>query len=470
MRLTWISEYEAREGRLIEWTLDRVTLAAAAAAPADPRPASFMQEAHVQTALALRGAGVRAPTWLGTAFDVPGVLDRRALEAALLAWIARHETLRSGLRLVDGELERFTLSTDAVALAQSVAVDFGAGADVLSYLDARFDEATDPLTWPPYLFVTVAREDAFTVYLAFDHSNVDGYSIVQIPHEIHELYAAARDGHPAALSSVGSYVDFSTTERERARHVDETHDAVVRWRELVADCDGQLPAFALDHHVTPGELPKQTGVCEWLLDVHDAKAFAAACKAAGANAHAGVLAIASIIARQRAAQPVYRTIIPLHTRTEQRWATSLGWYVALAPIQIDSTQARDFQDLITIAHDELTTAKKTADVPFAKVCDLLHTALRPTSVLSYMDGRMVPGAHQWATWNARGFGKVSYGDETYLWINRTVNGLYATARYPGTPQAHTNITTYLNDTRHILHTIATTGTYPLTNHHHQIAA
>lgn len=461
MKMTWISDYDAQPGQLIEWRLHPAAIAAAVRSEQDPRPPSYMQEAHVRAAAVLRDIGVEAPTWLGAAFDLPGALDHDALEATLLQWITRHETLRSGLRQTQGEWERFTLSAEAVSLDRSAPQQFSRGADVLRYLEARSDEATDPLTWPPYLFATVGRKDGFTVYLAFDHSNVDGYSIVQIPHEIHELYAAAVEGRPARLAKAGSYVDFSKIERDAADDVAADDDAVLHWRGFVERCGGDLPAFPLDLGVTPGELLRQTSVCEPLLDSGGAKAFGAACKAGGGNFLAGVLAIASIVAYERGDQPVYRTVIPFHTRSEERWATSLGWYIGIAPIEIATARARDFHELVGMAYDAVQRAKPVAQVPFAKVCELIDTPVRPRSVVSFMDGRMVPGAHRWRDWRAHGFGKVSYGEEAYLWVNRTVDGLFVSCRYPGTDLGRENISAFIEDAREVFTSVARSGRYSL---------
>jgi Condensation domain len=458
MKLTWISKYPARPGQLIEWRLHPTTIAAAARSARDPRPPSYMQEAHVRTAALLRDVGLQAPTWLGTAFEVPGALQVEALETALSQWLSRHETLRSGLRLVGHELHRFTLSADAVAFDRVVVDHFYQRDDVVRYLEERFDEATDPLTWPPYLFATVAREDGFTVYLAFDHSNVDGYSIGHIPHEIHELYRAVLDRRPALVANAGSYVDFSKIERDVADGFDADHPAVQRWRDFVASCGGGLPGFPLDLGLAPGEIPLQTGVCESLLDPTEADAFDAACAAAGGSFLAGVLAVASVVACERGNHPIYRTILPFHTRTQSRWSASLGWYVGLAPLEIATTDARDFHDLVRLARDAARAARLAARVPFAKVCTLLDTVVRPVSVVSYMDGRRIPGVDRWGEWKAHAFGKVSYGDDAYLWVNRAVDGLYVTCRYPSTGLAHTNIAAFIEHMREVLMAVARNGT------------
>lgn len=459
MKMTGISEYEAQPGQLIEWRLHPATVAASLRSAHDPRPPSYVQEAHVKAAALLRDIGTEAPTWLGTAFDIPGALDCDALEEALLQWITRHETLRSGLRWAKDELERFTLRAEEVALDRRVVKNFSRGAHVASYLEGRFDDAVNPLTWPPYLFVTVSRKDAFTVYLAFDHSNVDGYSILQTPHEIHELYAASLDGRRAKLAKVGSYVDFSKIERDRADDVDANHESLVRWRGFVETCGGALPGFPLDLGVTPGDMPVQTAVHELLLDRADAAAFDVACWRAGGGALAGVLAVAAIVAYQRGGQPVYRTVIPLHTRSDKLWSRSLGWYIALAPIEIATAQAQDFRELMSMARDAIRAAKSVAHVPFPKVCALLGAELQATSMLSYIDCRMVPGARHWGEWKAHAFGKVIYGDEAYLWINRTLDGLDVTCRYPDTELAHKNISGFIGDARAGLTSVARSGGY-----------
>jgi mycolipenoyl-CoA---2-(long-chain-fatty acyl)-trehalose mycolipenoyltransferase / long-chain-acyl-CoA---trehalose acyltransferase len=464
MKLTEISQHEARPGKVIEWRLHAETIAAAARTPRDPRPPSYCQEAHVKTAALLHELSVQTPTWLATAFDICGALDDDAMEAAFLAWIARHETLRSELRLAGQDLQRFTLSAESVSLQRTAVGSPAHSEDLIRYLEDRFDEATNPLTWPSYLFVTVGRDEGFTVYLAFDHCNVDGYSIAQMAHEIHELYASAIAARPAALAEVGSYIDFSTSEREAAERLDANHPAVVRWQDFVEACGGDLPEFPLDMGLAPGDLPRQTGVCEWLLDPSEAVAFNAACKAGGGNFLAGVMATAGIAAYELGDQPVYRSIIPFHTRSEARWSTSLGWYIGLAPLEIATAQAGGFRELMVMAREAARVGKPIAQVPFAKICTLLEPMVRPVSMISYIDARLVPGARQWDQWNAHAFGKVAYGDETYIWVNRTMDGVYMTCRHPDTDLAHDNMAAFIGRTRAILTSVARTGTYSFAGH------
>jgi hypothetical protein len=177
-----------------------------------------------------------------------------------------------------------------------------------------------------------------------------------------------------------------------------------------------------------------------------------------------VLAAASIVAYEQGDQSVYRTVLPFHTRSEPQWSASLGWYIGLAPLEIPTAQARDFDEVIRMARHASSAAKPIAQVPFAKVCSLLDTALRPASVISYIDGRIVPGAASWSEWNAHAFGKVAYGDEVYMWINRTSEGVYLTFRYPDTDVARRNVPTFIENTRNVLVSVARNGSYPMAGH------
>ncbi|WP_251094460.1 hypothetical protein [Streptomyces sp. Caat 7-52] len=242
VRITDIQRCEVRPGRLVEWTLSPATVAAAAALPDDSRRPAYIQESHIRTAGYVREDGLFVPTWLGTAFDLPGPVGLDALERALRTWTVRHEPLRSGFRWAGDELRRFTLDASDVSLCRKDAGDFPDADGLVRYLQDRFDTAADALRWPNLLYTAVVRDDGASVYLAFDHSNVDAYSVQRIPAEIRELYTAGPAGagteaHPPAAS----YVDFCEIERAQADGIDGRHAIVDRWREFIRRCGGTLP-------------------------------------------------------------------------------------------------------------------------------------------------------------------------------------------------------------------------------------
>ncbi|MFI7410937.1 condensation domain-containing protein [Streptomyces sp. NPDC049627] len=458
MRITDIQRCEVRPGRLVEWTLGPAAVAAATGLPEDSRPPAYIQESHIRTARSVRDDGLFVPTWLGAAFDLPGRADLDALQEALRGWTLRHETLRSGFRWSGepgDEMRRFTLDADAVSLQREDVGDFTEPADLVRHLQSRFDVTADALRWPNLIYAAVVRSDSTSVYMAFDHSNVDGHSIHRIPAEIQELYAAAVAGRATTLAPVGSYVDFCEIERTDADRIDDSHEIVARWREFVGRCDGRLPDFPLDLGLDPdGGLPTQSLLRESLTDADTAAAFEAYCRPYGGSA-VGVLAATALAVHDIGGQPVYRTVVPLHTRVKSRWSDSVGWYVGGAPIEIPMSEARDLPGALRTVRAALHANRHLARMPLARVLRLLGSDFRPTSpdlysIVSYVDARGVPGSVRWTEQKAYGLIRVSYGDQVCAWITRLHEGLWFASRFPDTDIAHKNMRLYVERLRDVI--------------------
>ncbi|MDH6122188.1 hypothetical protein ABH930_006886 [Kitasatospora sp. GAS204A] len=462
MRVTDIQRCEIRPGRLVEWTLHPTAVEVATGLPDDSRPPAYVQEAHVRTARAVRQAGLFVPTWLGTAFDIPGRVDLDVLEGALRAWTLRHETLRSGLRWVGDEMRRFTLDADAVVLHREDIGDFPDAARLTQYLQDRFDLAADALSWPNFIFAAAVRDDSTSVYMAFDHTNVDAYSLQRITAEIHELYAAGLDGRAVDGAPVASYVDFCATERASADQIDDTHAIVTRWREFVNRCDGKLPNFPLDLGLDPeGPLPTQKFMHEMLVDASDAAAFEAYCRPYGGSL-SGVLAATALIVREDAGQQVYRTVVPFHTRARSQWTDSVGWYVGGAPIEVPVARTPDFDSALETVRAALRENRPLSRMPIARVLQLLGSDFRPTSpdlysIVSFVDARGIPGAERWQDLKAYSLLRVSYGDQVCAWITRLHEGLQFACRYPDTGVADKNMRLYVERLRELIVSVAREG-------------
>ncbi|MFC9126935.1 condensation domain-containing protein [Streptomyces sp. NPDC057099] len=462
MRMTDIQRCEVRPGRLVEWTLSPATVATAKALPEDSRPPAYIQESHLRTARSVREDGLFVPTWLGAAFDIPGRADLDALGEALRGWTLRHETLRSGFRWAGGpgdSIRRFTLDASSVSLHREEAGDFTDPAALAQHLQDRFDTTADALRWPNLIYTAVVRDDSTSVYMAFDHSNVDAYSIHRIPAEIHELYEAARAGGEVAAAPepepVGSYVDFCEAERADADRIDADHDTVARWREFIQRCDGRLPSFPIDLGLDPeGGLPTQKFMREMLVDADAAAAFEAYCRPYGGSL-VGVLAASALIVHEIGGEPVYRTVVPFHTRVKSQWSQSVGWYVGGAPIEIPMSEAPDFPSALRTVRAALQANRRLARIPLARVLHLLGADFRPTSpdlysIVSFVDTRAIPGSADWTDQNAYGLLRVSYGDQVCAWITRLHEGLWFASRYPDTDIAHKNLRLYAERLRDIV--------------------
>ncbi|MDN3295812.1 condensation domain-containing protein [Streptomyces ficellus] len=462
MRVTDIQHCEVRPGQLIEWTLDPATIETATQLPEDSRPPAYVQESHMRTARSVRQDGLFVPTWIGAAFDIPGTVDLDVLQSALRSWTLRHETLRSGFRWAGEEMRRFTLDAEAVSLHREVVGDFHEAEKLVQYLQDRFDVAADALTWPNFIYTAVVREDCTSVYMAFDHSNVDSYSLQRIPGEIHDFYAAGLEGRPIEQVPVSSYIDFCETERANADRIDDTHAVVARWREFINRCDGKMPSFPVDLGLDPsGKLPTQKLMHEMLVDADDAAAFESYCRPFGGSL-VGVLAATSLIVHRIGGQPVYRTVVPFHTRAKSQWLDSVGWYVGGAPIEIATAQAPDFRGVMELVRAALQANRAVTRMPIPRVLHLLGSDFRPTSpdlysIVSFIDARGIPGSERWAELKAYGLVRVSYGDQVCAWVNRLHEGLQFASRYPDTDIAYENMRRYVEQLRDVIVSVAREG-------------
>ncbi|MEU0193007.1 condensation domain-containing protein [Streptomyces afghaniensis] len=458
MRMTDIQRCEVRPGRLVEWTLSPATVATAKALPEDSRPPAYIQESHIRTARSVREDGLFVPTWLGAAFDIPGRADLDALGEALRGWTLRHETLRSGFRWAGGpgdSIRRFTLDPSSVSLHREDVGDFTDPTALAQHLQDRFDTTADALRWPNLIYTAVVRDDCTSVYMAFDHSNVDAYSIHRIPAEIHELYEAGVAGKAEGPEPASSYVDFCEAERADADRIDADHDIVARWREFIQRCGGRLPSFPVDLGLEPGGgLPTQKFMREMMVDADAAAAFESYCRPYGGSL-VGVLAATALIVHEIGGEPVYRTVVPFHTRVKSQWSQSVGWYVGGAPIEIPMSEAVDFPSALRTVRAALQANRRLARIPLARVLHLLGSDFRPTSpdlysIVSFVDTRGIPGSDHWTDQKAYGLLRVSYGDQVCAWITRLHEGLWFAARYPDTDVAYKNMRLYAERLRDIV--------------------
>lgn len=471
MKFTEIADYHVRPGTVARWS---VAPEEAAEPVEDGRRPSLLQEAHVR---ARSAPGPHEPGWLAVGFELPGPLDEAALRAALLRWVDRHETLRSelsvrggGLTGQDGPIRRRTWAAGAISVHRHE-VGSTAQGRISALLSEIFTAHTDPTGWPSFVCATISRDDSATLCMAFDHGNVDGYSILLVAHEVQELYAAEVAGRPAELAEVGSYVDFCAQERVFTDGFEETDDVVAAWRDFLARCGGELPRFPLQLRSTPSghESPggaaeplRQRGFCRRLLDAEEADAFETACRRHGGSVYSGVLATLGTVANLMSASTTFRTLLLLHTRSAKQWRQSLGWFVGLAPLELDTperiSRGEDVLELLPAAGKALRAAKPLSSVPLPKVGELLGGELEPRFVLSYIDMRSSPGAGDWADWNAQALhAPATSADEVYLWVNRNHEGIDVTSRFPGTPAAAAVLDDYAHRVRGLLRAVVSAG-------------
>ena len=383
--------------------------------------------------------------------------------------MCRHETLRSGFRptgvgIVGVDFERFTLDPDEVTLEE---VDLGEFTDAVALadtLDDLFNRSTDAVSWPAHAFAAISSATSTTVIMAFDHVNVDGYSILLAVGDIREFVDADHEGRPSQLAPVPSYLDFVQSELALASGASTSHEAVDTWREFLGD-HGTLPHFPLPDGLPPGSQVPQEARCIPILTATQSTAFSSWCRANGASAATGFLAAMSLAFTRRGKTTIdsslidltqtdvvrFRSLVSTHTRHEACWAEALGWFTAIAPFSVEFGADQDLIDILPRVGDALSVGKQGAKLPMARISDLLDIPLQPRFVVSYLDARYARGANQWQKWNAHAYlGDVGPTEEVYLWINRVPTETYLTWRFPGNEICRTEIEAITESMRQII--------------------
>ncbi|MFC0315707.1 condensation domain-containing protein [Gordonia phosphorivorans] len=444
MEFTQFLDAKVRPGALAEWI--PAVPGGLGSWHRDPRGTSHNHEQHLRAAHDYRVRTQREggrEAWLGVAVEFDEQISLAAVRTAVLAWINRHEVLRTHVTLVGPRTERYTTDPGTVHLRMT-RVGWYRDADLLlEQIGGSFDRATTPMHWPAYRFATVARAHSFTLLFAADHSLVDGYSLINSQYELRELYAAAVERRAPQLPPTGSYIDFSGAERVAADSADDRHTAVAVWDEFLAGRT-DLPSFALlptpppARPTAPGEhtAPAQHSRTSRLLDDATAEAFTRRCTDLGGSLIGGILAATALVYRRHSGADRFATLMPRHTRNHARFHGALGWFVALAPVTVDISDDPSFPTALERVMVSLDRAREGAALPLLRLATILGFDPEPKFVVSFMDTRAVPGAAAADEGAAQALRSHAYADdEFYLWVNRTPSGLRMHARFPAAESA-----------------------------------
>ncbi|MFI8569199.1 condensation domain-containing protein [Rhodococcus sp. NPDC078407] len=451
MEYTELADYPLPAGRLTEWVPrvddDRWS--------PDSRGLSFTHQDHCERS---------APgSWIGTVFEIHRRYDVEAVRATIIAYMGRHEAFRTKVSRdpESGSWQRFTVPTDAVRVVDCAHTEPRTETQVFSHLHSWFGKTVSPTAWPHFVLATIEPDDAsralsngpgesFLLAFAADHSVMDAYSQIYAINEIDRLYTQALEGTDPELPEVGSYVDFSQSERALGDTLTRDHSAVRTWQDFLAVENGRFPSFPLPlaaerAPVTDGPAA-QSSISSWLLTSDQSDAVNAACRAAGYNMQAGILAALALTNARLSGRTSLRTVMPMHTRDEQKWAASVGWYVGILPMEIELDNARTFGEALEAAAAAGSANKGLARMPYSRIAQILESTEIPRFVVSYIDLRFLPDAAQWQARKGRALRSNCHADdEVYFWVNRTLEGLNISARFPSSDVASTNVHRFITE-------------------------
>ncbi|MFL6139717.1 MAG: amino acid adenylation domain-containing protein [Frankiaceae bacterium] len=355
------------------------TAADAAADAVFTVPASYAQERVWFTAQLSAG---RPLFNVMDGIALPAGADAGVARAALELVVARHETLRTALRLADGQLLQDVHPTVPVELAVTDLGDLPEAerqrrrAEViaeLTGLDLPMDQL--PLWRARLLRLAAGAPGTWELMVVAHHAVVDGTALLNLRAEIVEACAALVAGRPPELPELAvQYADFSVWEREQLE-TGRLAELLDHWRGVLA---GMPPVHAL-----PTDRPRPA-----------VRAFA------GADARRSLpdeaLAALPALTREASASPVMVLLaafaatlhrlgagddivvgLPVAGRERPELQPLLGMFVNMLVLRIDVSGDPSFLELVRRVRQALLDAWEHQDMPFQKLVEALAPRREP---------------------------------------------------------------------------------------------
>lgn len=487
MDLNLITHWNPQPGRVVEWKVTERSAQAAAEAPVNPVLPTTMQERHLRRSMLAANSGDAQSPWIGIAFDFPGRLDVDAMTRSLRRYVLRHDTLHSWFSFGDPTADPTDKSNPIrrhVVPPESIELEAAAG-DVLTdpvqvreHIANRFATETSALGWPAFVFGVIEHyhaepeEESFTLFHAIDHAHTDMQSMILMFAEIRIVYQAELDGTEPELPEPGSYVTYSRQERERAAALTLESPEVHGWIGHLTRNGGSFPAFPLD--LGASQEPKPAiGSRFDLADTDECERFGQVCKEHGSNFIGGVFAALAITEHELAGRERYMALSPIGTRSAPEYFWSQGWFINLIPVGFEITNTRSFTELAARAQDAYRSGKALGEVSVQQVIDTVsaaagpdaavaQTTLAPPPIVSYIDGRRLPGTDDYVRTKATGLVGGKATQIASMWVNRVLAGTWLAVSHPDTPEAHTSVSAYAERMSKIMKAVAHDGDYRFT--------
>ncbi|WP_263265161.1 condensation domain-containing protein, partial [Pseudomonas sp. RIT-PI-S] len=374
---------------------------------------------------------------LPTALHLHGALDLPALQRALTALVARHESLRTRFEEVAGQLQVMLLEPWAPMLDVRESTGEAWQAALAEEVAQPFDLATGPL-----FRVAVWRlgEQEHGLSLVLHHSIADGVSLQVMVDELVGLYSACREGagaQPPALTV--QYPDYALWQRQWM-DAGERERQLAYWAERLRG-EPQVLALPADRP-RPAQQSFAGATLQVTLDppaLTRLKAFAQ-----GENLTLFMLLLGSFQAllQRYTGQADIRVGVPIANRHRAETEGLIGFFVNTQVLKAEVDDALGARALWRQVRQAALEAQEYQDLPFEQLVEVLQ----PERSLSHNPLFQVMFNHQ-VQGQARQLEQAGLRIEAVAWENRnaqfdlTLN----TAEHPGGLEAAFTYATDLFD-------------------------
>ncbi|MFC9429747.1 amino acid adenylation domain-containing protein [Streptomyces sp. NPDC056987] len=300
------------------------------------------------------------------AFEVTGGVSVPALRTALRAVAARHEPLRTAVRLDGARLSQVVVAPDipveTAAVPHTVREELESADGVLAAFVARpFD-----LRAGRVLRATVVECADGRALLAFavHHVAFDEWSAGLFLDEVSEAYASALRGAPFAPRPLGArYLDFCGRQADPAfrRRVTER---LGFWREYLEG----LPELALPADLLPPEQPTRAGdERRFTVPRRQAAALAALARREGATRYHTLLTLFSVLLARYSGTYDLAVGVPAANRDAEELEELIGFFVNTLPVRARLADNPTFAEAVRRVSRSTLAAQAAGHVPVDEI-------------------------------------------------------------------------------------------------------
>ncbi|MDQ8046685.1 MAG: hypothetical protein AAGC46_17715 [Solirubrobacteraceae bacterium] len=425
MRLTNVAQMDLVAGRVFSYGVS-------AGAEGRALPVSFDQGLHV-------GAGQRPGSWMAIAFRLRAPVDRALVGAAWDAVVARHGTLQTAFSTTDdGRLELHEIAVAPGAWIEHPVTERRRTRDVLREV---FDEACAPYARPSHRICLVEPDAGDDdprpdLVIGSDHAHVDMWSLVILSAEVLACLADLEAGRApgAALPPATAFAEHTAVLAAMPAAPAEVHG---RWAAILEAGEGIMPRFPLPLGQLDPRPPEVVEVRD-VLDAEESRRLAAVAKAAGVRPIAIGISVLTEVTQRLAGRPL-RAVFPVHSRHEDRWRESIGWFITNAVIE-----SADPDPVASAA--SVQEAIGLGSWPLAPIL-AAHGGGMPVApgmfAVSWLDARRLPVPTAPGS-QLRYVSAAIRTDGVMIWFAVDESGLHLRCRYPDTPEAREHVGRWLD--------------------------
>jgi amino acid adenylation domain-containing protein len=313
---------------------------------------------------------------IARAVRLQGPLRIPELNQALHGLIARHETLRTSFRAVDGEPVQVISASEAIdfELVDLSGMARGEAEEQAREIAAQASRSPFDISRGPLLRASVIRLDAedHVLLLVTHHIVSDGWSMGILFRELGALYNAQVEGRSDSLPELPiQYADFALWQRDWLKG-EALQDELNYWREQLSGAP-ELLALPTDR-ARPRRQSHNGGFVSRQLSESLRSSLTKLARGEGCTLFMTMLAAFATLLTRYSGQEDVVVGTPIANRTVRETEGLIGYFANTLVLRTDTSGNPTFRELLTRVRKVALDAYSHQDVPFERIVEELQPA------------------------------------------------------------------------------------------------